>query len=163
MFALARHRLLPAPFAKLSGPNRTPGAAVLCVVAICVAAGVVTLAILGNGLDSFVWWSNAMVFFAALTFTGVNLANLLYFWRIAPGAFRPWANLVAPILGVGLSLYLLYAAFFSALWSAPFRTGRSVVLVCVGLLALEAVVAIALRASRRGLTASSPPVGVGES
>lgn len=162
MFALARHRLLPAPFARLTGPNRTPGAAVLCVVAICVAAGVVTLAVLGNGLDSFVWWSNAMVFFAALTFTGVNVANLLYFWRVAPGAFRIGANLLAPILGVILSLYLLYAAFFSALWSAPFRTGRSVVLVCLGLLALETVVAIALRASRRGLTASSPPVGVGE-
>ncbi len=74
VFALARHRLLPTPFAKLHGEKRVPRAAVVFVVAACVIVGMASLAILRNGLDSFVWWSNAMVFFAALTFTGVNFA-----------------------------------------------------------------------------------------
>jgi amino acid transporter len=161
LFALARHGLLPVPLARLGGLGRTPRVAVLCVVAICVTAGAASLMLLRNGLDSFVWWSNAMVFFAALTFTGVNIANLLYFRRVAPGSFRIGPNFVAPIVGAILSLYLLYAAFFSALWSAPFRTGRSVVLFCLGLLALEVAAAVALRRSRRDLVMSSPPIGVG--
>jgi hypothetical protein len=57
---------------------------VLVVVLACVATGLLSLVILRNGLDSFIWWSNALVFFAALTYTGVNVANLIYFRRIAP-------------------------------------------------------------------------------
>jgi hypothetical protein len=48
---------------------------VLSVVLTCVDMGLLSLAILHNGLDSFIWWSNALVFFAALTYTGVNVAN----------------------------------------------------------------------------------------
>ena len=63
----ARHGLLPAPFARLKGEKRVPQNAVLVAVLTCVAMGLLSLAILRNGLDSFIWWSNAVVFFAALT------------------------------------------------------------------------------------------------
>ena len=158
MFALARHGLLPAAFARLEGPNKTPRTAILCIVAVCVVAGGASLALLRDGLDSFVWWSNAMVFFAALTFAGVNLANILYFRRVEPRAFRFWPNLAVPALGVILNLYLVYAAFFSALWSQPFRTGRSVVVVCVSVLAVQVIAAAALRRWRRDLVSASPPI-----
>jgi amino acid transporter len=160
IFALARHRLLPAPFARLKGERRVPQAAVMFVVLTCVAAGLASLAILRNGLDSFVWWSNALVFFAALTFTGVNAANLLYFWRISPAHFTVTRNLLVPIAGVFLNLYLIYAAFFSSLWSAPLRTGRSVVIACVALFALLLLAAGYLRLFRRELLAGSAPIGV---
>jgi hypothetical protein len=130
------------------------------VVLICVAAGVASLAILRNGLDSFVWWTNALVFFAALTFTGVNAANLLYFWRIAPEHFNFARNVLVPIAGVFLNLYLIYAAFFSSLWSAPFRTGRSIVIVCVALFALLLLAAVCLRLFRPELLAGPAPIGV---
>lgn len=39
IFALARHRLLPAPFARLKGEKRVPRAAVLFVVLICIVMG----------------------------------------------------------------------------------------------------------------------------
>jgi amino acid transporter len=160
IFALARHRLLPAAFARLEGEKRVPRAAVLFVVLTCIAMGLLSLALLRNGLDSFVWWSNALVFFAALTFTGVNIANLLYFWRILPRHFNIVRNLLVPVAGVFLNLYLIYAAFFSSLWSAPFRTGRSIVIVCVALFALLLLVAAYVRLFRRDLLAGSAPIGV---
>ena len=160
IFALARHRLLPAPFARLSGAGKVPRAAVLAVVGACVLTGLASLAALRNGVDSFVWWSNALVFFAALTFTGVNVANLLYFRRILPAEFGWLRNLVVPVVGVALNLYLIYAAFFVSLWSAPFRTGRSVVIACLALFVVELVAAAWTRVFRREVLATSAPIGV---
>jgi amino acid transporter len=160
IFALARHRLLPAPLARLYGEKRVPRVAILFVVMLCVVMGLASLAILRNGLDSFVWWSNALVFFAALTFTGVNVANFLWFRRILPAHFRLARNVLVPAAGVVLNLYLIYAAFFSALWSAPFRTGRSVVLACVLLFVLELLAAIGMRLCRRDLLSTSAPLAI---
>ncbi len=95
-------------------------------------------------------------FFAALTFTGVNAANFLYFRRVLPGHFRVGRNLLVPLWGIGVSPYLLYAAFFSALWSAPFRTGRSIVIAGLALFALELGAAIWLRLFRRERVSASP-------
>ena len=158
IFALARHRLLPGFFAKLKGEKRVPHIAVLFVVATCAVMGLVSLAILKNGLDSFVWWSNAMVFFAALTFIGVNVANFLYFWGTRQ--FGLVRNLIVPIAGVFLNLYLIYAAFFSSLWSAPLRTGRSIVYVCLALFLLMLLAVACMRFFGGSLRAGSAPIGV---
>lgn len=122
--------------------------------------GLLSLAILHNGLDSFIWWSNALVFFAALTYVGVNVANLVYFRRIAPASFNIARNLFVPIAGLSLNLYLIYAACFSALWAAPFRTGRSVVIVCVALFALLLLSVLCVRLFRSDLLTGPAPVGV---
>jgi len=163
IFALARHGLLPAPLARLKGEKRVPQNAVLVVVLTCVAMGLLSLAILRNGLDSFIWWSNAVVFFAALTYTGVNVANIVYFRRIARAHFNVLRNMLVPVAGICLNLYLIYAAFFSALWAAPFRTGKSVVVICLALFALLLVSAICMRLFRRDLLTGSAPVSVDRS
>jgi amino acid transporter len=157
LFAMARQRLLPRRFARLEGEKRVPRTAVLFVVLTCAVIGLLSLAVLRNGLDSFVWWSNAMVFFAALTFTGVNAANFFYFRRILPQQFGVVRNLLVPAAGVAVNLYLIYAAFFSALWSAPFRMGRSVVVACLVLFALELLAAIWMRLYRREILTA--PIG----
>ena len=160
IFALARHGLAPALFARLEGERRVPRAAVLAVVGACAVLALASLAVLGDALESFVWWSNAVVFFAAVTFTGVNIANLIYFRRVAPQSFNVWLNLVTPIVGVAMSLYLIYAAFFSALWSQPFRTGRSVVVACLALFAFQLLIAAGTRLARRDLFTGPAPIGV---
>ena len=159
IFAVARHGLAPAPFARLSA-TRAPWAAVLAVVTTCAGLALVSLAVLGDGLESFVWWSNAMVFFQAITFTGVNVANLLYFRKVATEHFNIWLNLITPIAGIAFSLYLIYAAFFASLWSAPFRTGGSVVTACLGLFALQVLIAITTRIRRSDLFTAAAPIGV---
>jgi len=147
VFALARHGLLPAVFGRLAGERRVPRNAVLGVVACAVVLDSVTLLILRNGLDAFNWWSFALVFFATLTFISVNMANGIYFFRFARRDFHVFNNLLIPIIGVFVNAYLLYAAFFSALWSSGLPTGRSVVVGCLVILAVEIIVVIYMRLS----------------
>jgi hypothetical protein len=70
-------------------------------------------------------------------------------------------NLLVPVWGVAVSLYLVYAAFFSALWSAPFRTGRSIVIACLVLFVLELAAATWMWVFRRDLFSVPSPRGNG--
>lgn len=145
IFALGRHGLLPAPLGRLTGEQRVPRNAVLAVLVIAVLIDLFTLAILHNGLDTFNWWSFAVVFFATLTFMAVNLANAIYFYRFARPEFRLVDNVLIPLAGFLINAYLLYAAFFSALWSNPSPTGRSVVIGCLMLLGIEVIAVLIVR------------------
>jgi hypothetical protein len=92
----------------------------------------------------------------------VNIANLVYFRRVASAHFNFAHNLFVPVAGICLNLYLylIYAAFFSALWAAPFRTGRSVVVICLALFALLLLSATCMRLFRRDLLTGSAPISV---
>src|SRR5262249_39728343 len=131
--ALARQGVLPSALSRLVGEKRVPKNAILSVLALVIALGIASLYLLESGLDTFTWWCNALVFFAALTFLAVNVANALWFWRHARARFGVLKNAVIPAIGVALNAYLLYAAFFSALWSGNVRTGKSVVIACTAL------------------------------
>jgi amino acid transporter len=158
VFALARHGLLPAWLGRLAGERRVPRTAVLGVLACAVIVDLVTLAVLRNGLDAFNWWSFALVFFATLTFMAVNLANAIYFFRFARGDFSLFSNLLVPIVGFFVNAYLLYAAFFSALWSSELPTGRSVVVGCIAVLIVEVVAAFYLRLASPALFRQDAPI-----
>jgi amino acid transporter len=145
VFALARHGLLPSVFGRLAGERRVPRNAVLGVLICAVLLDLVTLVVLRNGLDTFNWWSFALVFFATLTFMAVNIANAIYFFRFARADFHLFNNLFVPIAGFLVNAYLLYAAFFSALWSSDLPTGRSVVIGCLVILVVEVAVVIWMR------------------
>jgi amino acid transporter len=158
VFALARHGLLPAMFGRLAGERRVPRNAVLGTLTCAVVLDLVTLVVLRNGLDTFNWWSFALVFFATLTFMAVNLANAIYFFRFARQDFSLFSNLLVPIVGFFVNAYLLYAAFFSALWSSDLPTGRSVVVGCLIILAVEVGAAIYMRSFSPGLFRQDAPI-----
>jgi amino acid transporter len=145
IFALARQGLLPGHLARLHGEQRVPRSAVGFTLLGVIALDFVSLYFLENGLDSFTWWANALVFFASLTFVSVNIANIFYFARHARGQLRLFHNLLIPIVGVALNLYLIYAAFLSALWADDWRTGKSVVVVCFALLLIQVAAALYVR------------------
>jgi len=159
IFALARHGLLPAMFGRLAGERRVPRTAVLGVLTCAVVGDLVTLVVLRNGLDTFNWWSFALVFFATLTFMAVNLANAVYFFRFARHEFNLFSNLLVPIVGLLVNAYVLYASFFSALWSSDLPTGRSVVVGCLVILAVEMCAVIYMRSSSPGLFRQEAPIG----
>jgi len=160
VFALARHGLLPQALGRLAGEKRVPRNAVVSVLVAVIVLDVGSLYLLGNGLESFTWWANALVFFATLTFLSVNIANTFYFWRYARRDFRVIANLLVPIAGVLLNAYLIYAAFFSALWAGDWRTGKSVVLGCVALLILQIGGVAYVRMFKSRLLSQGRPIGV---
>jgi APA family basic amino acid/polyamine antiporter len=162
VFSLARHGLLPAVLARLAGEKRVPRNAVLSLLAAVIGLDVGSLYLLGSGLDSFTWWANALVFFATLTFLAVNIANGLFFWRLARPQFAIVRNFLVPIAGVALNAYLLYAAFFSSLWGEDWRTGKSVVVVCAGLLVVQVVAVGWMWVVRGRVFAQGAPMGVSE-
>ncbi|HEV2269730.1 MAG TPA: APC family permease [Ktedonobacteraceae bacterium] len=159
IFALARHGLLPAALGELSGTKRVPRNAVLAILGLVLALDVVTLLILRNCLEGFTWWANALVFFAVITFFGVNVANISHFLRIEPDRFHVLRNLLLPLAGAAMNLYLLYAAFFGSLWSAPLRTGRSVVIACVALFIVQMGSVAYVRWNRAELLSQDAPLG----
>jgi hypothetical protein len=118
----------------------------------------VTLVVLRNGLDAFNWWSFALVFFATLTFMAVNLANAVYFFRFARRDFGFVNNLLVPAVGFLVNAYLLYAAFFLALWSSDLPTGRSVVVGCLLVLVVEIAAVIYMRARSPALFRQDAPI-----
>ena len=160
VFSLARHGLLPTVLARLVGEKRVPRNAVLSVIAAVIGLDLGSLFCFGNGLDSFTWWANAIVFFATVTFLAVNVANTLLFWRLARERFNVFRNLLVPIAGVILNLYLIYAAFLSTLWAGDWRTGKSVVVVCVGLLLIQLLAVIAMQITRPAVFSQDAPMGV---
>jgi amino acid transporter len=159
VFALARHGVLPSALAELRGERRVPRNAICVILVAVVLLDFASLKLLKNGLDSFTWWANAIVFFAMLTFLAVNLANGLFFWRLARGQFGFLRNLLVPVVGVIFNAYLLYAAFFSSLWKGDWRTGKSVVISCVILLALQVCAVVYNRAFRPDLLTKRAPIG----
>lgn len=160
IFALSRHRLLPPVFARLSGSRRVPRNAVLGVLVCAILLDFVTLFLLGNALESYNWWANATVFFATLTFMAVNIANAAYFLRFRRSEFSVFKNLLVPVAGFALNAYLLYAAFFSSLWSGDLRAGKSVVIACVALLATEIAAVLCVRRFAPRLFDHGAPIGV---
>jgi hypothetical protein len=54
----------------------------------------------------------------------------------------------------------LYAAFFSSLWSAPFRTGRSIVVACIAVFALQLLATMYVRFFRQDLLTAAGPIGI---
>jgi amino acid transporter len=160
VFALARHRLLPAGLASLAGERRVPRNAIFSVVGAVVALDLGSLYVLGNGLDSFTWWANALVFFATLTFLAVNVANTLFFWRFTRTQFCVIKNLLIPVIGALLNVYLIYAGFLSTLWSGDLRTGKSVVIACVSLLAIQLSAVAYMRLVKPVLLRQGAPIGV---
>jgi amino acid transporter len=161
IFALARHRLLPHGLSQLRGALRIPRNAILFVFALILIFDAITLLGLGNSLDGFNWWTSAVVFFGTLTFTGVNLSNILLFWKSDDLEFKWLQNFIVPALGMALNLYLIYTAFFQSLWQIGMRMGQSVVLFCVGLLAVEICVVIAMRRRFPQYFSAVPPLEAG--
>lgn len=159
IFALARHGLLPRQLAAIHPKYRVPTNAMRFVFVAVVLCGVVTAVLLGNGIAGFLWWSNAMVFFFTVTFMAVNIANILYFSRVAPQRFKFWQNLVIPLLGLATNVYLIYKAFFVALWSDPSDRGRVIVIFSVTLLGVWVLYALALKIIQPQRLQGPPPIG----
>jgi hypothetical protein len=91
------------------------------------------------------------------------VTNSLYFWRFARQQFALIRNLAVPVLGVLLNAYLIYAAFFSSLWNGDWRTGKSVVVACLALLAVQVGAVAYVRLFIPELLTQGTPIGVDSS
>jgi amino acid transporter len=155
LYAMGRDRVLPRSLGRLNAKHQTPWNALHVLFFLAVATNLIGGAILGT-YNFLLWVGNATVWFALITYMFVNLANILLHRR---EQFNWLSNGVVPVLGVAICIYLIYKGFFVSLWDAGFKTGRSVVLLCL----LLTVVAAVIVALRRDLGSRKPSPGLAES
>lgn len=160
IFALARHGLLPHSLAALHPVYRVPSRAMRAIFVLVALASVITILVLGNGIAGFLWWSNVQVFFLAITFMGVNLANILYFYRVIRDRFRWGMNFAIPVLGILINVGLLYEAFFKPLLFSDMAGGHSVIIFSVALMALWVACILAVKRFMPRRLQGEPPISV---
>jgi amino acid transporter len=160
LFALSRHGLLPVWLSKLHPRFRVPWNAMHVVYLAAIICALGSLELMGNDIEAFTWWGNALVFFALLTFIAVNVANLRYFHVFKTKRVNFVQNLLMPVLGVIINAYVIYEAFFHTLWRQGFRTGRSVVIVSLAVFILLIAVVLLTRIFRPSRLLGDPPLEV---
>ena len=160
LFALSRHRLLPVWLSVLDPRFRVPWNAMHIIYLAAIICAVGSLEFMGNGIEAFTWWGNALVFFALLTFIAVNVANLLYFRVFKTKLVNLVQNVLMPVLGVTINAYVIYEAFFHTLWKQGFRTGRSVVIFSLAIFVVLIAVVLLTRIFRSSCLSGDPPIEV---
>lgn len=150
LFAMGREGTLPSVFGGLHPKYKTPWTAQHLVFGISIFATVVWPWWLdGNIVRAFIWWAGAIAFFALVTYLFVNLANILYFNRIAPSKRNWLTNIIVPIVGLIVDGWVLYKAFFESLWKIEdFRDGKSIILACLIVAVVGIVYVYWVRTSR---------------
>jgi amino acid transporter len=141
LYALAREGLAPRVFAKVD-ENKTPWNAQALVLACCV---VLPFAIVlwqdRKPLNAFAWIGVSYVFYVLIPYTLVCVANIVYHLRFAREHFNPLTNLVIPLLGIGINVYIFYKNFLKTylLDSTDFTTQSSIFWFGVAALLIVAV------------------------
>ena len=110
----------------------------------------------GGPSSAYAYLGEVFVFFVLILYIFVNLANLLYHVRYHRDRFNWFLNGLVPVIGIGIDAYLIYKSFFVSLWDAGFKTGRSVVLFSLALVAVSILYVLYLKITNpQRLTGSS--------
>ncbi len=155
LYAMGRDGVLSRRLSRTHPKYRVPWSAITVVVAFAVIADVAVIAYQGLNYGSALWLSNLIVFFALITYIAINVCNPVYFLTRARSEFSWWRNAAIPLCGIAVTCFFLYKGFFQVLWNGDFKTGRSVVLTGVLLLALAAIAALAIGRRRDVLAAAA--------
>jgi amino acid transporter len=145
LFAMARDGVFPRSLARLNPKTRTPNTATV-VVMVAATGGTLGMAALQRSFyGAFVWFAEAAVFFALLTYIAVNIGNFTFYRRFRRDKFSIWLNLIIPLVGVLIDGYLIWRAFFVALWPTGWALGSSVVVFAVAVCLLGMLYVAVLR------------------
>jgi amino acid transporter len=111
LYALAREDLAPKMFAK-TDEHQTPWNAQALVLACCaVLPFVIVLWQDHKPLNAFAWIGVSYVFYVLIPYTLVCVANIVFHLRIARDQFNWFTNLVLPLIGIGINVYIFYKNF----------------------------------------------------
>jgi len=153
IFALARDGVMPKKFSEIHPGTKIPANAVTLIMIVGTVGALLVSLLERSYYNAYVWFGQASVFFALVTYIFVNFASIAFYWRFLRPRFSLVWNLLVPVIGIGIDLYVLWQSFFVALWNAPFATGRSIVVFACVWCAVATVYVVWLRARRPGLFA----------
>jgi amino acid transporter len=154
LYALGREGLAPRIFGK-TDQNKTPWNAQLLVLGCCVVLPIlISLYQQHNPLLAFGWIGEAYVFFILIPYTLTCVANIFYHRRYHRGDFNLLTNLVLPVIGIAINVYIFYKNFFQTFvlhaTSFVFQTSISVACLAAVLLAVAFTVIGIRRTGRLG-------------
>src|SRR5215475_6204185 len=141
LYALGREGLAPRVFGK-TDKNQTPWNAQLLVLICCAVLPIlISLYQQHNPLLAFGWIGVAYVFFILIPYTLTCVANIFYHLRYHRADFNWVTNLVLPLLGIAINVYIFYKNFFQTFVLHPtsFVTQTSITVACVAALLLAVV------------------------
>lgn len=145
---MARDGVAPKPLGKIHPRTQVPANGVTTVLAVGTAGALLLSLLEHSYYNAYVWFGEGSVFFALVTYIFVNIASIVFYRRFRRQQFNLVWNLLVPVIGIGLDLYVLWQSFFVALWDGSFATGRSVVIFAVVWCVLALVYVGWLRATR---------------
>jgi amino acid transporter len=152
LYALGREGLAPRVFGK-TDQNKTPWNAQMLVLGCCVVLPVlISLYQQHDPLLAFGWIGEAYVFFILIPYTLTCVANIFYHRRYHRRDFSALTNLVLPLLGIAINIYIFYKNFFQTfvLNATSFTLQTSITVACVSAVALAVVfTVIGIRRSGR--------------
>jgi amino acid transporter len=138
LFALSREGLAPRRFAQVD-KNKTPWNAQALVLGSCVVLPIL-LVIWQDGkpLNAFAWIGVSYVFFVLIPYTLVCVANIFYHLRVRRDLFNPFTNLVLPVIGIAINVYIFYKNFLLTylIHSTDFTTQSSIAYIGFAVLIL---------------------------
>ena len=144
LYALGREGLAPKMFGR-TDRNKTPWNAQLLVLGCCCVLPIlISLYQQRNPLLAFGWIGEAYVFFILIPYTLTCVANIFYHRRYHRADFNWLTNLLLPLLGIVINVYIFYKNFFQTFVLHPtsFVTQTSITVVCFAALVLAVVFTI---------------------
>lgn len=137
LFALARHGYAPRPFARLHPRYQVPWNAAIPTICFAFAAPVVVGVWQDHNASSAAgWFGGVFVFFALISYSLVNLTNIVHHLRHAKDQFNWLTTGLLPALGIVIDGYILYRGFFVSYLGLSFKLGRSIVILSLAWAAL---------------------------
>jgi amino acid transporter len=128
LYALAREGLAPRAFAEVD-ENKTPWNAQALVLGCCVVLPfIIVLWQDRNPLNAFGWIGVSYVFYVLIPYTLVCVANIFYHLRVARDQFNLFTNMIVPVIGIILNVYIFYKNFLKTflLDATDFKTQSSI-------------------------------------
>jgi len=122
--------------------NKTPWNAQMLVLGCCVVLPIlISLYQKRNPLLAFGWIGEAYVFFILIPYTLTCVANIFYHLRYHRRDFNWLTNLLLPLLGIAINVYIFYKNFFQTFVLHPtsFVTQTSITVACAAALVLAVI------------------------
>jgi putrescine importer len=140
-YRMGRDGVISGRFGTVHPRFKTPWFSISAAV-VFVALAIGLLAIyLSMSFDITLWCVNAVAFFSLTTYLMINILNPLLHVRHFRSEFHWFSNGVVPLVGTAAVGWFFYKGFFQALWNVHGKLGRSVVWICLALLAAAAIAA----------------------
>ncbi len=140
LYALSREGLAPKQFAQVD-EHKTPWNAQAFVLICCAVLPIIIVLWQDQKpLNAFGWIGVSYVFYVLIPYTLVCVANIFYHLRVVRDQFNWFNNLVLPLVGIAINVYIFYKNFLLTFLinATDFKTQSSIAYFGIAVLVILA-------------------------